>query len=95
MATLMATSDRFRTIAATTGVEAFLSRSRIRTDNGGEGAATLGQLKMRAARREWLEPRLLRLYREIRAVKDDKRKPVFCANMRWYRAMRSLKPQSS
>lgn len=31
-----------------------------------------------------LEPRLLALYNEVRAVKDNKRKRSFCANAVWY-----------
>lgn len=31
-----------------------------------------------------IEPRLLALYRRAQAVKDDKRKPSFCANRVWY-----------
>jgi hypothetical protein len=31
-----------------------------------------------------IEPRLAALLAEIRKIKDDKRKPAFCANMRWY-----------
>jgi hypothetical protein len=31
-----------------------------------------------------LEPALAELYRTIRAVKDDKTRPAFCANLRWY-----------
>lgn len=30
-----------------------------------------------------LEPRLLDLEREVRAIRDDKRKPSFCANAVW------------
>ena len=31
-----------------------------------------------------LEPRLLALLQEAEAIKDDKRKPSFCANAHWY-----------
>ncbi len=31
-----------------------------------------------------LEPRLLDLLAEVRAIKDDKSKPSFCANAVWY-----------
>jgi hypothetical protein len=31
-----------------------------------------------------IEPLLARLYRNIRAIKDDKHEPAFCANAAWY-----------
>jgi hypothetical protein len=31
-----------------------------------------------------IEPRLAALLAEIRKIKDDKSKPGFCANLRWY-----------
>jgi hypothetical protein len=30
------------------------------------------------------EPRLERLYADVRQIKDDKSKPAFCANFVWY-----------
>jgi hypothetical protein len=30
------------------------------------------------------EPRLRRLYADVRAIKDDKSRPSFCANGAWY-----------
>ena len=37
-----------------------------------------------------LEPRLRELYQRAKAVRDDRRKPSFCANSIWYR---ELKPE--
>lgn len=41
------------------------------------------------------EPRLLDLYKEAAAIRDDKRKPSFCANAVWYGygGHRGLKPR--
>jgi hypothetical protein len=44
-----------------------------------------------------VEPRLQELFDEAAAIKDDRRKPAFCANAHWYgygsRAGKGLKPR--